>query len=326
MIDPLTLLVVRTSALGDVIHTLPAVALLRRRWPATEIAWVVEHKYSDLVRTASAVDRVFTIGSRSDRKKGKFGRGPSRLLKMRRELSAFSSGGMAIDFQGLMRSGFLVWLSGASQRTSFAASQLREPLAGMFHNVQLRVQDQQHVVDMNLALAARITGLPPPRATWDLSRFSAENGAAVELLAGRKPVVLNIGASTAKKRWPVDHFITLASELRARGRDVVVAWGPGEEDDAQRVSSAAKVEQLPPTSLRELSTIFQRAAVVVSADTGPLHLAAALGTRVIGLYGPTDVRRNGPYRQLDRCVVSTSGEMAAIRPAVLVKAVDKDLG
>jgi ADP-heptose:LPS heptosyltransferase len=151
-----------------------------------------------------------------------------------------------------------------------------------------------HVIEQNLQLAGGACGVPPPGPKpaplrWD--RFIDRGPAS----AFSGSVVLLPGAGKANKLWPLERFRALARHIGPRA---VAVWGPGEREMAEAIGSRVA----PPTTLQELAGILQTAGVVIGADTGPLHLAAALGTPVIGLYGPTDPRRNGPFGQLDRCV------------------------
>ena len=172
----------------------------------------------------------------------------------------------------------------------------------MFVNRPVAVDRTGHVVDWNIELARAIaphTAVPPV----DFAPFAADP--AGRLADFRGCVVLLPGAGGAAKLWPADRFGRLAKAL---GDRAVVLWGPGEEGLALSVGGRIA----PATNLRELAYALQNAEVVVGSDTGPLHLAAALGTKVVGLYGPTDLRRNGPYGQLQNCVVASSKSMDSI--------------
>jgi heptosyltransferase-1 len=156
-----------------------------------------------------------------------------------------------------------------------------------------------HVVEWNLQLARALQpGLEIPNV--DFSSFAEGPGAA-----GR--VILVPGAGKPEKQWPVERYRELASRLGARA---LAVWGPSERE----LAAAIGCELAPPTTLRELAALMRDADMVIGGDTGPIHLAAALGTRVIGLYGPTNPARNGPYGQIDGCVSTfrTEKTMSAI--------------
>lgn len=289
--DPRSLLILRLSALGDVIHTLPAVIALRRQLPAARISWVVEAAYRELVELVAGVETIPVSMKRWGR----------QLFSSRAEMGvarlAMRGFETAIDFQGLVKSASLGFLSGAPSRYGFDAQAIREKPALLFTNRKVEVDRTQHVVDWNVKLASAAAGAFLAPAPLDFRRYldplpereaPGEDGAS-------HPIVLLPAAGRPEKQWPADRFRELARRLDGR---VVVAWGPGEEGLARSVGAPLA----PPTSLRQLASLLSRARLVVAGDTGPLHLAAALGTPVLGLYGPTSERRNGPYGQLERCI------------------------
>jgi ADP-heptose:LPS heptosyltransferase len=261
---PSSLLVVRLSAFGDVIHTIPAVVALRESY---EIDWAVEPRYRELVEIVAGVHAI-----------------PLSLEKLRGH-------DLAIDFQGLLKSAMIALTSGAKIRYGFASDAIRERAAGWLINRPVAVDQSAHVVEWNLQLAR---GLEPDvkMPEVDFSPFAAESLGGFD---GR--VVLIPAAGRSDKAWPVERFRELARQI---GQRALVVWGPGERARAEAIGA----EIAPQTNLRELARILRDAALVIGGDTGPLHLAAALKTRVVGMYGPTNPARNGPYGQLANCVES----------------------
>ena len=262
------LLVLRLSALGDVIHTIPAVVSLKERY---DIQWVVEAPYRELVEIVAGVKTI-----------------PVRMKKWKREpraaidaIASMRSVDESIDFQGLVKSAVLGFLSGARRRYGFDRDAIREKPALLFTNRHVPVDTTKHVIEQNLQLAG---------TRWGDGRWE---DFPTEIQGYEGAVVLLPGAGKPNKIWP--HFHALARHL---GPKALAVWGPGEE----HLAEATGARLAPPTNLRELAWILQKAEVVIGGDTGPLHLAAALGTKVIGLYGPTDPRRNGPYGQLERVI------------------------
>lgn len=271
------LLVLRLSALGDVIHTLPAVAALREQYD--EVRWVVEAPYRELVELVAGVEAVPV-------RMKKWGRSPiASRSEIAVALRAMRGAAVSVDFQGLVKSAALGWLARAPLRIGFARNAIREKPALLFTNRKVRVDTTKHVVEQNLELAG-IRAVPS--LSWEryVQPVSGEFANAIVLLPG---------AGKPNKLWPVERFRELAQRL---GPDVLAVWGPGERELAEAIGARLA----PPTNLRELAWILSRARLVIGGDTGPLHLADALGTNVVGLYGPTDPRRNGPYTQLDRCI------------------------
>jgi heptosyltransferase-1 len=264
------LLVLRLSALGDVIHTIPAVVSLKR---AADVTWVVEAPYRELVEIVAGVE---TIPVRMK----KWTRDPRAAIEA---IGAMRSVDTAIDFQGLIKSSVLGWLSGARTHIGFDRNAIREKPALLFTNRKVKVDTSRHVIEQNLQLAGVDAG-EPNWSDYPIAVPGYENA-----------IVLLPGAGKANKLWPVERFRELAREIGPRA---LAVWGPGERELAEAIGARVA----PPTNLRELAWILQKAEVVIGADTGPLHLAAALGTKVVGLYGPTDPRRNGPYGQLGRVI------------------------
>ena len=222
----------------------------------------------------------------------------------------------SIDFQGLMKSASLPWVAGAKRRYGFERSAIREKPAALFINQHIAVDTTKHVVDWNMQLASGVAGRELPMQEIDFTPFAADPEAKLRELAGR--VVILPGAGRPEKLWPVERFRELAQAL---GDDVVVAWGPGERDLAEAIEAPLA----PPTNLRELAELLRTAKLVIGGDTGPLHLADALGTPVIGLYGPTSSRRNGPYGQLEHCidVFATTKSMQSIGLADVMRKIEE---
>jgi len=292
-------LVLRLSALGDVIHTLPAVEALRVAHPGVEISWVVEAPYRELVETVAGV-RAIPVRMKT------WGRSAiASRREIRDALRAMRGADASIDFQGLVKSAALGWLSGAALRFGFDSAAIREKPALLFTNRKAHVDTSKHVVEQNIELAlwtaaAVNVGAPPARPGPSLDARDDKNhweefadGRGLEELAGA--VVLLPGAGKPIKLWPLERFRTLAKQL---GPQALAVWGPGERELAEGIGA----RMAPPTNLRELAWLLKNARLVVGADTGPLHLAAALGTPVVGLYGPTDPRRNGPWGQIANAV------------------------
>ncbi len=295
------LLVVRLSALGDVIHTIPAVMSLR---PFFDVSWAVEKPYAELVQIVAGVE-VIPV----QLKKWSL----SRILDARQAVSGFD---IAVDFQGLIKSALLARVSGAADRYGFAKEAVREKPTAMFYNHRVSVDQTQHVVDWNKELAAAVTRQPDNQAIRqpDWSAFAMDGHDRLGAFANK--IVLLPGAGRPGKQWPVSRFRELVA--RYEGKTAVVA-GPGERALAEGIGGAIA----PETNLRELAFLLARASLVVGGDTGPLHLADALGTRVVGLYGATDWRRNGPYGQ--RGVTIDGDSMQSIGAGDVIRKIDEVL-
>src|SRR5438034_186912 len=294
-----SLLVIRLSALGDVIHTIPAVVALRERH---EVAWAVETPYRELVEMVAGV-RVIPVALK---------RWSLRNIRdARRAVRGFD---VAIDFQGLVKSALLARASGAKDRIGFAKEFIREKPAAWLMNHRRHIDPSRHVVEWNLELAGM-----DKAPEVDFRKFTANSQRSTPALSaaeGINEIVILPGSGRKEKQWP--HFAELAKRVKA-----IAAWGPGEEE----LATATGARMAPPTNLRELAQLLRDARLVIGGDTGPLHLAAALGTPVIGLYGPTNPARNGPYGQLGNVVetYSTTRSMEAIGVDDVMRKIDEVL-
>ncbi len=282
-------LVVRLGALGDIVHTVPAVAALAAA-RAARIDWLVDRRHAAVLEVFDLpVARVTVDPSGSWRETLAV---VGRLRTERYDV--------AIDFQGLLKSALLARASGARRVVGFARAALREPLAAACYTESVPVALDLHIVQKNLALLAaldvrdREVRLPLSPAV----RPPVSPG-------GSAPVVLNPGAGWPNKRWPPERFGELAAVIaRERGIRSLVTWGPGERVLAEEVVEASRgaASLAPATSIADLVRLLAGARLVVSGDTGPIHLAAAAGRPIVGIYGPTNPARNGPWLPADRCL------------------------
>lgn len=282
------LLVVRLGSLGDIVHTFPAVAALRAAFPVGHIVWLTHPKWKTLVAAAGLSDEIWEIDTRS------FSSVRETLRRIRKE--RFTT---AVDYQGLWKSAAIPFLARVARRVGFARGCAREPGAAVLYSERVEAA-AAHVADKNgqLSLAAgaaapvaRFTLFVPHEAKAQISRFLRDNSIS-------KYAVLSPGGGWISKCWPAERFGELARRLFAEfGLRSVINFGPGEEALAAKVAAVAGDPAAIPYSGKfgELMAILQGAACVVAGDTGPLHLADALGTRVVAIFGPTDPERNGPY-------------------------------
>lgn len=321
---------VKLSSLGDVVHALPVAATLRARLPDARLTWIAERREAEVLAGHPALDEVVTVDTRGWRRS----RSPAalagtawalRALARRLAQARFDA---ALDLQGLIKSGILVGLTRAPLRIGFDARSCREPLGALFTNRRVERPRGVHVVEQYLALTGPL-GIAEPVRDFRLPSDPAAESSIDELFGatGMKPrdrvVVVNPGAGRPTKRWPVERFRALAAHLAGQaGAHVLVVWGPGEESLASAIARppAGRVVLGPPTSLVQLIAVLRRASLLVAADTGPLHLAAALGTPCLGLYGPTDPTRNGPYGPGHRTLRAPDGQMTSIDVAPVFQA------
>lgn len=287
-------LIVRLGALGDIVHAVPLAAALRRALPrAAVIDWVVEERYAGLLDMVSDLDRRIVLRTRSRPTLAAW-RGLHRTLRA-------VSYDVALDVQGLGKSALVARLSGARRVVGFGAPFLRERWARWLYTETAGPGRSHHVVDRNLGI---LGALGVADRDWSFPiRVRAPN--PIEAPRGSGYVVLNPNAAWATKRWSPECYGAVAEHVgRVHGLPGVVIWGPEDEARAAAVvaASGGAAVLAPPTDLVALAAVLRSAALVVSGDTGPLHLAAALGTPVVGLYGPSDPARNGPWSPGDEIV------------------------
>jgi heptosyltransferase I len=307
MAHPNRLLIVRTSAMGDIIHTLPAVAALRESVPEMEIGWVVEERWVELLCSPHAslvgprspgrplADRIHPINTKDWRRSMASPDTWRQISGSIGDLRA-SHYRVAIDFQGALRSALIARLSGAKEIYGFANP--REGVAKMFHT-QRATASAAHVVEQNLSLAETFVGsrleMPKPllprdeTAEQECDRYLKEH--RIERLA-----LLNPGAGWGAKQWPAERYGEVAKQLSGEGVRCLINYGPGEEAlaNAAAASSAGCANSIN-LSLTQLLAFTRRALVFIGGDTGPMHLAAALAVPVVAIFGPTDPARNGPF-------------------------------
>jgi lipopolysaccharide heptosyltransferase I len=287
----MNILIVRLGALGDVVHAVPAAAALRKAFPDAGIDWLVDAKHRDIVDLVTVVDRVIPL------ERPTLAGWTAALRALRR-----TTYDIAIDLQGLMKSAVLARASGAARVVGFSIWHLRERTARPFYSDAHDV-DGGHVIRKNLSLL-RAVGVTDAEIRFPLADAPSQ---ALDELRRRIPpdrrfALINAGAAWPNKRWLPERFGELASFVReACGLTPVVLWGPGEEGLADAVIAASSNAAIaaPATGVADLVALARASALVISGDTGPLHIATAVGTPTVSLFGPTDPERNGPYAPED---------------------------
>jgi len=291
------ILMVRMGAMGDIVHTLPSAATLRRAFPTAGIDWLVDEHWAPLLDENPHVTTVRKLRKRDL---------PSilRMVAALRERRY----DCVIDFQGLMKSAALAGLAGATQVIGFRMEALREKLAAAAYTRTVGAPLDGHVVEQNLALA-RAAG-------------AKESVIEFPLPAGDEPpagdyLAISPSAGWAAKRWPVEKFAELIQRVeRQMGWTTIVNCGPGEEELAQTlVRTCGNRIRVVQDGLRALIGVARHARAFVGGDTGPLHIAAAVGTPVVAIFGPTSPQRNGPYAKSVRVVRAPGVETTYARSA-----------
>ena len=293
------ILIARVSAVGDCILTLPMLCALRKHYPAAMLAWVAEPGPAQLLADHPDLDQLLVVS------KGWL-KSPTKIMQIRRTLRQLQIE-IALDPQSLTKSAALGWLAGSPRRIGFARPRGRE--LALWLNRDKHVPAVPHIVDAQLELLKRLdikTGEARFRLpAWPEAELVADQFVRQSHL-GEGFVVLNPGAGWGSRIWPAEDYGLLARMLGEQMNipSAVVWSGESEYAAAEciRKKSAGHAVLAPPTTLRELAAVLRRARLFVGSDTGPLHLAGAVGTRCVGLYGTTHPDASGPYGDRHRVV------------------------
>ena len=297
------ILIIKLGSIGDVVHTLPALADLKKSFPEAEIDWVVESKARVILKGNPLLHDVVEIDTHKWRRSWSF----QTLSEMWRIASNLRGRryDVALDFQGLWKSAFLGKVAGVRKLIGFDRTTLKEPGCRMFYDERIKPAPAvQHVIDIYKELLRSLGVMPGPHR-FHLSVPSEDEETISQQLSSRQIddfVILNPGGGWDTKNWAPENYALLHDKLQQEtGLPSVLTWGPGEEPLVDRVLRAC-VGTPPitfPTSLYQLIALLRRAKLFVGGDTGPLHLAAACGTPIVGIFGPTDPLRNGPFSSED---------------------------
>ncbi len=280
--------VVRLGSLGDIVHTFPAVAGLRESFPGAEIVWLTHPRWMDLVGSSGLATEIWPVDSRD------LGSVRQVIGKLRKR-----KWDAALDYQGLWKSAFLPFLGGVSRRVGFSSATIREFGVPILYTDRVECR-ATHIADQNGELSFRAGAKKPVGRVGlqitDADRWRVRADLAKDGLS--RYVVLSPGGGWRSKCWPAERFGALCQQIRKEiDLACVINYGPGEESLAREVEAASG--NAKPISydgqMGTLQALLRDARCIVGGDTGPLHLAIALGTPAVALYGPTDPMRNGPY-------------------------------
>ena len=296
---PERVLIVRLGAMGDILHALPAVAALRQAHPTWFLGWAVEPRWRALLSGDNGdmplVNRTHLVDAKAWARAPLKGETFRALAALRHELRA-KRYDVCIDLQGAVRSALAGRLAGASRMVGEDAP--REWAARYLFSERIPTKGA-HVIEQAVEVCAAAAGeeLSPILPPLPRNQEAEEWANTVLAEAGQKPIVLiSPGAGWGAKRWPAERYGAVAAALHAQGCLVLVNAGPQEQTIAGEVVRASGgVVLAPEFTLERLIALTRRVCLVIAGDTGPLHLACALGKPVVGIYGPTDPRRNGPF-------------------------------
>jgi heptosyltransferase-1 len=299
-----TILFIKTSSLGDVIHHMPAITEARRRRPDARFAWVVEEAYAPLVRLHPAVDETVPVASRRWRgtllraTTWREGRGFVRAVRAR----AYDA---IVDTQGLLRSAVISRLA-RGRRHGYDAASIREPLAARFYDVRHQVSRDLHAIERNRTLTGRALGYAPEGEV----DFGLDRGKLARPADAPYAVLLHATAQP-EKQWPEERWIALGRALAARGTDLVLPWGTqAERRRSERIAGALPQARIPEREpLDRIAAVIAGAQFVIGVDTGLMHLAAALRVPLVGIFVGSEPGLTGPIGQGPIVVVGRRGAM-----------------
>lgn len=318
-------LIIRLSSIGDIVHALPAVTALARTFPDAEVDWVVEARYAVLLEGNPWVKRVVmldTLGWRSNFSS------PATIEKMARGIALLREAtyDAVLDFQGLIKSAIISKVSRSQRRVGFAENWLREPAAGMFYDERVTPRLGRHIIETNFALVEHLGAGNPGPAEWEfpLPRNQSDDeyvDKRLDDLDAKEFMVINPGGGWQAKRWAPRQYAEVIHRLEPEFKGKIILTGsPEEEAIIQEILNLAKSPRAHyiPSTLVQLIALVRRAQLFLSGDTGPMHLAAAVRTPIVAIFGATDPlntpQRNGPFIPAD-ITLSNGGPLPFAREA-----------
>lgn len=311
-------LIVKTSSMGDVLHTLPSLTDAQQQFPGIQFDWVVEEGFAQIPGWHSAVDRVIPVAIRRWRKAWFSGAIRAERKRFRDSLLAYQYDAV-IDAQGLLKSAALVTRHARGIKHGMDWKTAREPLASLFYDKRHHIPKPMHAVERTRELFAQSLGYRKPQAQGDYA-------IARHFLTGADPAAapyaIFLHATTRDdKHWPEAHWRELISMLEGSGIHIKLPWGaPHEEARAKRLADGfSHVEVLPRMSLEGIARELAGAKYIISVDTGLSHLAAALDRPNITLYGPTDPGLIGGYGKNQHACCSESKNLQDLLPGKVLE-------
>ena len=310
MSSPRRILLVRTSAMGDIVHCLPFLVALGRRFPDAHVGWVVEKVWRPILEGHPGIHELITVRTKAWRKQPLSRVVRSEIREAKSKIRAFGAD-LTFDLMGNLKGAVLARWSRAPRIVGAAANCRREGLSArlMTETVDLDALGVGiHAVDRALGLLAALDAYDP-KEDVDLGGrdvLTDVTPSARSFLSGLDPsrpmVLIQAGAGWGNKIYPQPWWGEVARRLGEAGYDVVLPTAPGEEALAESIAerSGGAARTVDATDFRFLAALMRRSALLLGGDTGPVHLAHALGTPVLSIIGPTDPERNGPYRAVDQ--------------------------
>lgn len=305
------ILIVKLSSIGDIVHALPAAAVIKKHLPEATLGWAVEERFAEIIEGNPHVDMLIRLDTRSLRG-GKVI--DEIFLDIARQSKVLRRGEweIAIDLQGLLKSAAIARISGAKKRWGFSKSGLREPAARVLYTDTAKLPERQNIIEKNLGLVRAALGFDAAEVPLDHGITPSEGDireakAAVESFGGPF-VLLNPAGGWVTKLWHAEKYGQLADRIAEElGLVPVISAGPGDAELVERAVAASasgklKTIELP---LKAFYETARYAEAYIGGDTGPTHIVAAAGTPIVGIFGPTEWWRNGTLNPDDICVERT---------------------
>lgn len=303
------ILIIKLGSIGDIVHTLPALAAIREGMSGAEISWAVEERSAEILRGNPLIDNLIEVDTHSLRQGMAIDEVLASAGQQIRELRRFKFD-VSIDFQGLWKSAMIGTLSGAKRRWGFAKDGLREPASRLLLTDTVRTEPQTHIINKNLEIARVALNIAVPVDAFEFPiaispEHTAEAESIIAAAGNGEFAVLNPGGGWVTKLWHAEKFGQLADRLwDETGIVSIVAAGPKEAELAEEVAAASRSGKivLSQPGLKGFYELVKRARLYVGGDTGPTHIAVAAKAPIVGLFGPTEWWRNGSPNALDICV------------------------
>lgn len=314
----LKFLVVRLSSIGDIVHALPAVAALGDTFPGAQIHWAIEKRFAPLLNGNPYVHRVVRVDTLGWRRE-LFSPWTLEQVAAATSMMRAAHFDAAVDFQGLMKSAFLAWISNSRQRVGFSEYWLREPVAGALYTDRVSPRGRRHVIEMNFSLVERL-GVPSiPFSEWKFPLPQSDTDDAIideqlATLGARDFIVLNPGGGWKSKCWPPENYAQLIRRLEDEIPHFMLLTGsPNEKRQIEEILQRAGSRRAAhfPSTILQLVALTRRARLFVGGDTGPVHLAEAAGTPVVSIFSRLEPlntpERNGPFHPEDIFIAGANG-------------------
>jgi lipopolysaccharide heptosyltransferase I len=312
----LRILVIRLSSVGDIVHALPAVSALGRALPEAQIDWAIEPRYASLLGQSAFVHEVVEVDTLGWGRRLLSAATIEEIVRTALQLRRHAYD-LAIDFQGLVKSAAVAWISGSPERIGLSEHWLKEPPAAVCYTQRINARNAVHVIQESIALVDYVISrmgaasgplnwlYEPASWTFPLPHSAEDERYVTEQLEAkriREFIIVSPGGGWKAKRWDPDNYAELVRRLSAESRHHLLLTGSAEEELIIRGildRAGPKRSAYLPSTLLQFIALARKASLFVGGDTGPMHLAAAVGTPIVAIYGPTHPLRNGPFSKDD---------------------------